>query len=132
MQLGHSHPIDSRMELVLKQAHSVWNNGYLLKPTQEQVPSVIARVMKRRSTSGLRRTETQDIYQSVVAIKPFNVNHKFAEYNQHDATFHNLFFSVRRSTRFRRVFRPSSELKTAPTASGVCQACCWPGQASSR
>jgi len=56
----------------------------------------------------------------------------FAEYNPQHATFHNLFISVRRSTRFRRVFRPSSELKTAPTASGVCQACCWPGQASSR
>jgi len=31
----------------------------------------------------------------------------FAEYNQQDATFHNLFISVRRSTCFRRVFRPS-------------------------
>ena len=30
----------------------------------------------------------------------------FAEYNQKDATFHNLFISVRRSTCFRRVFRP--------------------------
>ena len=32
----------------------------------------------------------------------------FAEYNQEDATFHNLFIPVRRSTCFRRVFRPSS------------------------
>jgi len=32
----------------------------------------------------------------------------FAEYNQQDATFHNLFISVRRSTCFRWVFRPSS------------------------
>jgi len=32
----------------------------------------------------------------------------FAEYNQQDATFHNLFSSVRRSTCFRRFFRPSS------------------------
>ena len=32
----------------------------------------------------------------------------FAEYNQQDATFHNLFISVRRCTCFRRVFRPSS------------------------
>jgi len=32
----------------------------------------------------------------------------FAQYNQQDATFHNLFISVRRSTCFRRVFRPSS------------------------
>jgi len=32
----------------------------------------------------------------------------FAEYNQQDATFHNLFISVERSTCFRRVSRPSS------------------------
>ena len=31
----------------------------------------------------------------------------FAEYNQQDATFHNLFISVRSSTCFRRGFRPS-------------------------
>ena len=33
----------------------------------------------------------------------------FAQYNQEDATFHNLFISVRRSACFRRSFRPSSE-----------------------
>jgi len=32
----------------------------------------------------------------------------FSEYNQQDATFHNLFIPVRRSTCFRRFFRPSS------------------------
>jgi len=32
----------------------------------------------------------------------------FAEYNQQDATFHNLFISVKCSTRFRRSFCPSS------------------------
>jgi len=32
----------------------------------------------------------------------------FAQYNQQDATFHNLFMSLRRSKCFRRVFRPSS------------------------
>ena len=32
----------------------------------------------------------------------------FAEYNQQDATFHNLFISVRSCTCFRRFFRPSS------------------------
>ena len=32
----------------------------------------------------------------------------FAQFNQHDATFHNLFIFVRRSTCFRRFFRPSS------------------------
>jgi len=35
-------------------------------------------------------------------------NWEFSEYNQQDATFLNLFISVRRSTCFRRVFRPSS------------------------
>ena len=37
-----------------------------------------------------------------------NVTSRFATYNQQDATFHNLFIFVRRSTCFRRVFRPSS------------------------
>jgi len=32
----------------------------------------------------------------------------FIENNEQDATFHNLFISVRRSTCFRRFFRPSS------------------------
>ena len=32
----------------------------------------------------------------------------FAAYNQQDATFHNLFISVRRSTCFRPFFRPPS------------------------
>jgi len=32
----------------------------------------------------------------------------FAECNQQDATFHNLFISVRHSMCFRRFFRPSS------------------------
>jgi len=32
----------------------------------------------------------------------------FAEYNQQDATFHNLFISVRLSTCFRLFFHPSS------------------------
>jgi len=31
----------------------------------------------------------------------------FAEYNQQDATFHNLFISVKHSTHFRLFFRPS-------------------------
>ena len=33
---------------------------------------------------------------------------KFSKYNQHDATFLNIFISVRHSTCFRRVFRPPS------------------------
>jgi len=36
------------------------------------------------------------------------IDNIFAEYNQHDVTFHNFFISTRRSTCFRRVFRPSS------------------------
>ena len=44
----------------------------------------------------------------------------FAQYNQQDATFHNLFISVRRSTCFRRFFSVHhQELKTAHTASGI-------------
>jgi len=34
------------------------------------------------------------------------LQHTFAEYNQQDATFHNFFISVRRSTCFRPFFRP--------------------------
>jgi len=46
--------------------------------------------------------------------KQFNYNicpcfaNIFSEYNQQDATFLNVFISVRRSTCFRRFFRPSS------------------------
>jgi len=43
----------------------------------------------------------------LMLIGPCNAN-IFAEYNQQDATFHNFFISVRGSTCFRRVFRPSS------------------------
>jgi len=52
-----------------------------------------------------------------------------AEYNQQDATFHNLFISVRRSTCFRRVFRPSSGVQNCTYLSD--QSCylllAWPG-----
>ena len=44
----------------------------------------------------------------------------FAAYNQQDATFHNLFISVRRFTCFRRFSVHHRELKTAHTASGIC------------
>ena len=37
-----------------------------------------------------------------------SISNIFAEYNQRNATFQNLFISVRRSTRFRRFFRPLS------------------------
>ena len=42
----------------------------------------------------------------------------FAEYNQKDTTFHNLFISVRRSTCFRLFFRPLSASRNSTTASG--------------
>ena len=44
---------------------------------------------------------------NLTSIRPCIAN-IFAEYNQQDATFHSLFISVRRSTCFRWVFRPSS------------------------
>jgi len=44
----------------------------------------------------------------------------FVEYNQQDATFHNLFISVRRSTCF-SFFVHHQELKTAHTESSICQ-----------
>jgi len=47
------------------------------------------------------------LFGLVLYIDPCITN-IFAEYSQQDATFHNLFISVRRSTWFRRVFRPSS------------------------
>jgi len=43
----------------------------------------------------------------LVGLRTYQHPGIFAEYNQQDATFHNLFISVRRSTCFRRVFRPS-------------------------
>jgi len=47
----------------------------------------------------------------------------FAECNQQDVAFHNLFISVGRSTCFWRFFRPSSGAQnyTYSTASGICQ-----------
>ena len=45
----------------------------------------------------------------------------FAEYNEQDATFLNLFISVRRSTCSDGFSVHHQELKTARTASGICQ-----------
>ena len=50
---------------------------------------------------------TDDIPSNLTFVSPCIAN-IFSEYNQQDATFFNLFISVRRSTCFRRVFRPSS------------------------
>ena len=52
------------------------------------------------------------------------------EYNQQDATFHNLFISVRHCICFRRFFRPSSGAKTAHTLSPSLQWHYSPGWAS--
>jgi len=46
-----------------------------------------------------------NIYDHMYEIQLYRI---FAEYNQQDAKFHNLFISVRRSTYFRKIFRPSS------------------------
>jgi len=45
----------------------------------------------------------------------------FTEYNEQDATFLNLFISVRRSTYSDGFSIHHQELKTAHTASGICQ-----------
>jgi len=50
----------------------------------------------------------QDFWQHLTFIGPCIAN-IFVEYNQQDATFHNLFISVRHSTCFRLFVRPSSE-----------------------
>jgi len=44
----------------------------------------------------------------------------FAAYNQQDATFHDLFISVKRSTCFRRVFPPSSGAENCQTNTATC------------
>jgi len=62
----------------------------------------------------------------------------FAEYNQQDPTFHNLFISVRRCTCFRRGFRPWSGVQNCTysiryLSDRYCYLLlAWPGQASSR
>jgi hypothetical protein len=56
---------------------------------------------------GIRSRTVQPVVSRYTdwATRPTNI---FAEYNQQDAMFHNLFISARRSTCFRRFFRPSS------------------------
>jgi len=48
----------------------------------------------------------------------------FADYNQQAATFHNLFISVRRSTCFRWVFRPSSGAQNCTLVWQILDALC--------
>jgi len=59
---------------------------------------------------------SKDIYINLtfIGLCIFNI---FTEYNQQDATFHNLFISVGCSTCFRRFFRPPSGAQIAHTAS---------------
>jgi len=55
--------------------------------------------------SKLSNYYTFSFYLTLTCLYIANI---FAEYNQQDATFHNLFISVRRSACFRRIFCPSS------------------------
>ena len=61
-------------------------------------------------------------YRNDVRNIPRHATHILAKYNQQDATFHNLFISVRRSIFFRwfLFFVRHQELKIAHTASGIC------------
>ena len=56
-----------------------------------------------------RNGDTSDYFHNVFLtfVSPC-IADIFAMYNQQDATFHNLFISVRLCICFRRVFRPSS------------------------
>jgi hypothetical protein len=62
--------------------------------------------------------------KSLIFLIPciFNI---FPKCNQQDATFHNLFISIKRSTWFSRVFRPSSGAQTEHTVSGIVKLCCY-------
>jgi len=50
----------------------------------------------------------QENYRTLLTFICPCIANIFAAYKQQDATFHNLFISVRCSTCFRRFFRPSS------------------------
>ena len=52
------------------------------------------------------KKKCEDLSTNLTVIGPCIAN-VFAEYNQEDATFHNLFISVRSSTCFRQFFRLS-------------------------
>ena len=50
----------------------------------------------------------KNILRTVLSITFMRTLSVFAEYDQQDVKFHNLFISVKHSTCFRRVFRPPS------------------------
>jgi ribosomal protein S27E len=60
------------------------------------------------------------IFISLIFISPciFNI---FTKCNQKDATFPNLFISIKCSICFRRLLRPSSGAQTVHRAPGICQ-----------
>ena len=69
--------------------------------------SVVSRYTDWATRPILYRFRIQIFLYCFTFIGPCVAN-VFAEYNQQDAAFLNLFISVRRPTCFRRVFRPSS------------------------
>ena len=73
----------------------------------------------RSSTAGCTGGRKGNTYRN--DDKNINFLYIFAEYNQQDATFHYFFITVRRCTCFRRFSVHNQEIKTAHTASGICQ-----------
>jgi len=73
------------------------------------VAVTVLTLILRMIEPGTRRHSLSDVVkygrQGSFRKKYFGI---FVENNQQDATFHNLFISVRLSTCFRRFFRPSS------------------------
>ena len=70
----------------------------------ETVGTAVAEYQRRRPGRTVRE---RNRFRNLTFTVPCIAN-VFSEYNQQDAAFLNLFISVRRSTCFRRFFRPSS------------------------
>ena len=62
--------------------------------------------LKKKTTAQASPKVTKEVPLTFICPCIANI---FAEYNQRDTTFHNLFISLERSTCFRWFFRPSSE-----------------------
>jgi len=76
----------------------------------QNLPRIISRCIWHEDLCGIARIGIKKyrFYKSVTDItEEGETVCLFAEYNQQDAAFHNLFISVRRSTCFRLFFRPS-------------------------
>jgi hypothetical protein len=80
--------------------------GYFLPSRQQQFCQLCARAHART------HTYIFDISPCIFKYIP--------RYNQLDATFFNLFTSIKSATCFRRSLRPSSGAQTVYTASGIC------------